>query len=152
MFIYVSHLQNCLLYSRSCKHIFVHLCEFGGPVFTVMFVEPLQDMEWSDLQFKFRFCGDNEQACLQIKHHTGEKVCIYMLYIFNMLYIYMKYILCILYRDKDLSPVKARNYKPSTTNVPDCVKCPLSVKCLIQVRGSINLGLLKNSNIHKSAN
>ena len=63
----------------------------------------------------------------------------------------MKYVLCILHRDKDLSTVKARNYKPSTTNVPDCVKCPLSVKCLIQVRGSINLGLLKNSNIHNSA-
>ena len=41
----------------------------------------------------------------------------------------MKYILCILHRDKDLSTVKARNYKFSTTTAPECVKCPLSVKC-----------------------
>ena len=40
----------------------------------MVFVKLLQGKTHLDLQFKFRYCGDNEEACLEIRHHTGEKV------------------------------------------------------------------------------
>ena len=34
----------------------------------------MQGKTYRDLQFKFRYCGDNDEACLEIRHHDGGKV------------------------------------------------------------------------------
>ena len=72
------YLINRILFSTHCIFVVVVVGRGGwgewGAVFNVVFVKAFQGKEVGDLQFKFKYCGDNDEACLEIRHYTGEKV------------------------------------------------------------------------------